>query len=207
MVKICGNSLCKPLQMIFKSCITKREFSPEWKKANVVPVQQNSDEQWLKNYRPVSVLPIVRKFLERMIYDNIFEYLTANKTISDNQSGFKPGDSCVNQLLSITHELCYSLDNGFEVRGVFLDISKAFEKVWHEGLILRLNQYKISDLRISDFTNLLYLIKCFLKNFMQRVVLDGQTSSWTIVLAGVPQGSTFFLDIYQWSIYLMILQS
>ena len=197
MIKICGNSLSKPLEMIFKSCVTKREFSSEWKKANVVPVQQKSDEQLLKNYRPVSVLPIARKFLERMIYDNIFEYLTANKTISDNQSGFKPGDSCVNQLLSITHELCHSLDNGFEVRVVFLDISKAFGKVWHEGLILRLNQYKISDLRISDFTNLLCLIKCFLKNCMQRVVLDGQTSSWTIVLAGVPQGSTFFLDIYQ----------
>ena len=197
MIKICGNSLSKPLEMIFKSCITKREFSSEWKKANVVPVQQKSDEQLLKNYRPVSVLPIVRNFLESMIYDNIFEYLTANKTISDNQSGFKPGDSCVNQLLSITHELCHSLDNGFEVRVVFLDISKAFGKVWHEGLILRLNQYKISDLRISDFTNLLCLIKCFLKNCMQRVVLDGQTSSWTIVLAGVPQGSTFFLDIYQ----------
>ena len=197
MMKICGNSLCKPLEMFFKSCITKREFSSEWKKANVVPVQQKSDEQLLKNYRPVSVLPIVRNFLESMIYDNIFEYLTANKTISDNQSGFKPGDSCVNQLLSITHELCHSLDNGFEVRGVFLDIPKAFGKVWHEGLILRLNQYKISDLRISDFTNLLCLIKCFLKNCMQRVVLDGQTSSWTIVLAGVPQGSTFFLDIYQ----------
>ena len=151
MIKICGNSLSKPLEMIFKSCITKREFSSEWKKANVVPVQQKSDEQLLKNYRPVSVLPIARKFLERMIYDNIFEYLTANKTISDNQSGFKPGDSCVNQLLSITHELCHSLDNGFEVRVVFLDISKAFGKVWHEGLILRLNQYKISDLRISDF--------------------------------------------------------
>ena len=158
---------------------------------------QKSDKQLLKNYRPISLLPIFGKNFERIIYNNIFEYLTTNKLISDNQSGFKPGDSCVNQLLSITHELCHSLDNGFEVRVVFLDISKAFGKVWHEGLILRLNQYKISDLRISDFTNLLCLIKCFLKNCMQRVVLDGQTSSWTIVLAGVPQGSTFFLDIYQ----------
>ena len=182
MIKICGNSLSKPLEMIFKSCITKREFSSEWKKANVVPVQQKSDEQLLKNYRPVSVLPIARKFLERMIYDNIFEYLTANKTISDNQSGFKPGDSCVNQLLSITHEIYYSLDNGLEVRDVFLDTSKAFHKVCHEGLRLKLNQYKISE-------NLLCLIKCFLKNHKQGVVLNGQTSSWTNVLAGVPQGS------------------
>ena len=62
---------------------------------------------------------------ERTIYNNIFEYLTNNKLISDNQSDFKPGDCCVNQLFSITHEIYHSLDNGLEVRGVFLDISKA----------------------------------------------------------------------------------
>ena len=65
---------------------------------------------------------------------------------------------------------------------MFLDISKAFDKVWHERLILKLNQYGISE-------NLLRLIKCFLKNRKQRVALNGQTSSWTNVLAGVPQGS------------------
>ena len=128
------------------------------------------------------MLPIFGKNFERIIYNNIFEYLTTNKLISDNQSGFKPDDSCINQLLSITHEIYHSLDNGLEVRGVFLDISKAFDKVWHEGLILKLNQYGISE-------NLLCLIKCFLKNRKQRVVLNGQTSSWTNVLAGVPQGS------------------
>ena len=89
---------------------------------------QKSDKQSLKNYRPISLLPIFGKFFERIIYNNIFEYLTTNKLISDNQSGFKPGDSCVNQLLSITHEIYHSLDNSLEVRGVFLDISKAFVK-------------------------------------------------------------------------------
>ena len=151
MIKICGKSLSKPFEMVFKSCVIKGEYPSEWKKANVVLVHKKVDKQLLKNYRPISLLPIFGKIFERIIYNNIFEYLTTNKLISDNQSGFKPGDSCVNQLLSITHELCHSLDNGFEVRGVFLDIPKAFGKVWHEGLILRLNQYKISDLRISDF--------------------------------------------------------
>ena len=126
---------------------------------------QKSDKQSLKNYRPISLLPIFGKFFERIIYNNIFEYLTTNKLISDNQSGFKPGDSCVNQLLSITHEIYHSLDNGLEVRGVFLDISKAFDKVWHEGLILKLNQYGISE-------NLLRLIKRFLKDRKQGVVLN-----------------------------------
>ena len=175
MIKICGKSLCKPLEMIFKSCIKKGEYPSEWKKANVVPVHKKGDKQLLKNYRPISLLPIFGKIFERIIYNNIFEYLTTNKLISDNQSGFKPGDSCVNQLLSITHEIYHSLDNGLEVRGVFLRISKDFGKVWHKGLILNLNQYGILE-------NLLRLIKCFLKNRKQRVVLNGQTSSWTNVL-------------------------
>ena len=94
----------------------------------VVPVHKKSEKQSLKNYRLNSLLPIFGKNFERINYNNIFEYLTTNKLISDNQSGFKPGDSCVNQLLSITHEIYHSLDNYLEVRGVFLDISKAFDK-------------------------------------------------------------------------------
>ena len=58
--------------------------------------------------------------------------------ISPNQSGFRPGDSCVNQLIAITHEIYKSFDDGLEVRGVFLDISNAFDNVWHDGLLLKL---------------------------------------------------------------------
>ena len=60
----------------------------------------------------------------------MFSFFLANNLLAPNQSGFKPGDSCINQLLSITHEIYSSFDNGFEVRSVFLDISKAFNKVW-----------------------------------------------------------------------------
>ena len=125
LIKICGKSLCKPLEMIFKSCIIKGEYPSEWKKANVVPVHKKGDKQLLKNYRPISLLPIFGKIFERIIYNNIFEYLATKILISENQSGFKlvkTGDSSVNQLLSITHEIYHSLDNGLEVRGVFLDI-------------------------------------------------------------------------------------
>ena len=71
-------------------------------------------------------------------------YLTAHKLISKNQSGFQPGDSCINQLLSITHEIFTSFDNGLELRSVFLDISKAFDKVWHEGLIFKFKKNGVS---------------------------------------------------------------
>ena len=118
----------RTFEMVFKSCIIKVEFPSEWKKANVVLVHKKSHKQSLKNYRPISLLPIFGKIVERIIYNNIFEYLTTNKLISDNQSGFKPGDSCFILLLSIAHEIYHSLDNRLEVRVVFLDISKAFDK-------------------------------------------------------------------------------
>ena len=66
----------------------------------------------------------------------MFKVFTENELISPNQSGFKPADSCINQLLAITHEIYKSFDEGFEVKGVFLNISKEFDKVWYEGLIL-----------------------------------------------------------------------
>ena len=110
----------------------------------------------------------------------MFKFFTENNLISLNQSGFKPGDSCVNQLLAITHQIFKSLDNGHEVRSVFLDMSKAFDKVWHKGLIFKLKQNGISGNLLSTLTDFLTLRK-------QRVVLNGQLSSWSNIESGVPQ--------------------
>ena len=139
MLKICDKSICKPLKLIFQSCIKHEKFPNEWKMANVVSVHKKSNKQNLKNYRPVSLLPICGKLFEGLIYNSLFEYCIENDLISPNKSGFTPGDSCTNQLISITHEIYQSFDDGFEVRGVFLDISKSFDKVWHNGLIYKLN--------------------------------------------------------------------
>ena len=112
----------------------------------------------------------------------MFIYFSANKLISKNQSGFQHGNSCINQLLSITYEIFTSLDNGLEVRSVFLDISKAFDKVWHEWLIFKLKQNGI-------FGELLHILSEFLSNRKQRVVLNSQNSSLTNAHGGVPRGS------------------
>ena len=181
-VKICDDSICKPLKLIFQSCLEIGKFPSEWRKANVVPIHKKGGKQLLKNYRPISLLPITGKILERLLYDTMFEFFTKNNLISDNQSGFKPGDSCVNQLLSITHEIYQSFDDNLEVRAVFLDISKAFDKVWHKGLIYKLKQNDISG-------NILNTIIDFVSFRKQRVVLNGQVSQWTNIEAGVPQGA------------------
>ena len=128
------------------------------------------------------MLPICGKILERLIFNEMFRFLIENSLIFSNQSGFKTGDSCVNQLLSITHEIYKSFDDGFEVRGVFLDISKAFDKVWYKGIIFKLKQNSTSGKLFSVLFD-------FLKDRNQRVILNGQVSSWTGANAGVPQGS------------------
>ena len=92
------------------------------------------------------------------IYNNVFEYLTTKKLISDNQSGFKPGDSCVNQLLSITHEIYHSLDNGRKVRGVSLDTFKAFDKVWHVGLMFKSSDEISSNPKLFSYDTSLFSV-------------------------------------------------
>ena len=115
----------------------------------------------------MSLLPICGKILELLKSNEVFRFLIESKPISSSQSGFKPGDSCINQLLSITHEICSFFDKVLEVRSVILNISKAFDKVWYDGIIFKLTQNGISG-------NLLNLLRSFLNERKQRVVLNGQ---------------------------------
>ena len=112
MLKVCGSSIYKPLEMIFKQCIETGVFSSEWKKANIVPIHKKGGKQALENYLPVSSLPVCGKILVRLMFNEMFNFFIENKLISSNQSGFKPGDSRINQLLSITHEIYESFDVG-----------------------------------------------------------------------------------------------
>ena len=92
------------------------------------------------------------------------------------------GNTCINQFLAITHKIYKSFDACLDIRAMFLDISKAFDKVWHQGLLYKLKQNGISG-------NLLETLADFLNDRKQRVVLNGQNSSWANIEAGVPQGS------------------
>ena len=128
-LKMSGYAIMEPLFKIFKNCLKCGIFPDDWRKGNIVPIFKKGDKQNIKNYRPVSLLPICSKIFERTIYDNMLKYFLDNNLISPKQSGFRPRDSSINQLLSITHDIFTSFDNGLELRGVFLDISKAFDKV------------------------------------------------------------------------------
>ena len=105
MTKFYGNSICKPLSIIFNDWLKEGKLPSHWKKAHVVPVHTKGDKQCLKGYRSISLLPICSKIFERLIYNEIFTFSTDNDLISPNQSGFSLGDSWGNQLIAITHKI------------------------------------------------------------------------------------------------------
>ena len=155
-----------------------------WKLANVTPIFKKGDKQLIKNYRPISLLPICGKILEKIIFNNLYTYLNTNNLITRNQSGFRPGDPTTNQQLYLLDEIHQAFDStkSLEVRSVFLDISKAFGKVWPDGLIFNLEQNGVSG-------NLLKLLQNYLSNIKQRVVQNGSSSDYSSIDSGVPQGS------------------
>ena len=105
---------------------------------------KKGNKQLIKNYRPISLLPICGKILEKNIFNSLYTYFHSNNLITKNQSGFHPGDSTTNQLLYLVDEIHQAFDSidSYEVRAVFLDISKAFNKIWHDGYISSLNKIR-----------------------------------------------------------------
>ena len=184
MIQMCEESIILPLKLIFRNALCSGTFPDKWKKGNITPVHKKASKQLLVNYRPISLLPIFGKIFEKVIYESLYKYLHNSRILTEKQSGFRPGDSCVSQLVAITHEIFKAFDGNpcLETRGVFLDMSKAFDKVWHDGLLFKLKRYGVHG-------NLFNILENYLKNRKQRVLLNGQQSDWGEVLAGVPQGS------------------
>ncbi|MCG8113032.1 MAG: reverse transcriptase domain-containing protein [Candidatus Thiodiazotropha taylori] len=182
LLKELARPLSFPLSELFNLSISMGEIPGIWKQANVTPIYKKNDPSDVTNYRPISLLSTIGKVLEKIIHKHVFNFFRDHHIITAMQSGFIPGDSTVNQLVVIYNTFCKALDEGKEVRAIFCDISKAFDRVWHKGLIFKLERAGITGSLLQWFTN-------YLDNRKQRVVLPGASSEWTSIKAGVPQGS------------------
>lgn len=178
----CADTLCYPLSRLFNLSLQTGVFPHCWKLSNIVPIHKKNDRQVVSNYRPVSLLCTISKVLERIVHSRLYTYCSENNLLTEKNSGFKPVDSTVNQLTSITHRIYQALDNKQDACLVFLDISKAFDRVWHRGLVFKLRQFGVNGTLLNWFSS-------YLNNRSQQVIINGTTSEPLFITAGVPQGS------------------
>ena len=143
MLKLCDLSLCTPL--IFESCIGCKNFPGVWGKKVVLLI---------KNYRIVPLLPICGKLLEKLMLNSISTLLILKMFLQlMYEPWFLPNDSCVHQLFSIVHEIynAFDVNPSFELKGVFLEISKAFDRLWHKGLLRKMHGYRLDFFKSKLF--------------------------------------------------------
>ena len=167
---------------LFNQSLNTSSVPSSWKISNVCPVFKPGDPSLPSNYRPVSLLSSIDKVLERVIFKHVYNYLKDIDFFTPHQSGFMPGDSTINQVTYLYNSICKALDDGLEFRVVFFDISKAFDKVWHKGLVFKLRRAGIRGKLLAWFSD-------YLSNRLQRVIVPGGVSKLRHVKAGVPQGS------------------
>ncbi|KAK3096455.1 hypothetical protein FSP39_000336 [Pinctada imbricata] len=178
-----GSSVLAPhLAKLFNSSLSMSYFPSNWKKANVIPVYKEGDKTNVTNYRPISLISCLGKVFEKCVFKHLYNFINDKKLITPVQSGFTPNDSSVYQLTDLYNTFVKAIDDGKEIRAVFCDVSKAFDRVWHRGLLYKLRRMGVKGGLLGWFGSYLW-------GRTQRVVIDGSSSSYLEIKAGVPQGS------------------
>ena len=170
-----------PLARVFNLSLKEGVVPFEWKEANIIPLFKKGSRNKSENYRPVSLTSVICKLLERLMKDHMVDFLVKHKLLNSSQHGFR-ARSCLTNMLCFLEEITKWIDVGSPVDIIYLDFQKAFDKVPHQRLLLKLKAHGIGD-SITDW------IEQWLTDRRQRVVVDGEVSNWKSVLSGVPQGS------------------
>ena len=176
------NQLVLPLTIVFNKSLKEGSVPGSWKEANITPIFKKGSKYNPGNYRPISLTSVPVKILETIIKRAVVDHLETNNLIYDTQHGFRRGKSCLTNLFEYMEYVTKEVDNKNAVDVIYLDFSKAFDKVPHKRLLA-----KIQGIGIGS--NLLKWVESWLTDRKQRVVLNGSSSSWENITSGVPQGS------------------
>jgi hypothetical protein len=178
----CSREIAPALFRIFKKSLDSSEIPQDWRQANVVPLHKGGTKAATGNYRPVSLTSVVCKVLERIIKDRLVIHFEQHQLMHSSQHGFTKGRSCLTNLLTYLEDVTRAVDEGHPLDAIYLDFSKAFDKVPHRRLLRKLEAHGISGKTLK-------WVASWLNGRRQKVVLNGKVSSEASVLSGVPQGS------------------
>ena len=170
------------MTFIFQLSLDTGNIPDDWREENMVALFKKGDRHQASNYRPVSLTSVSCKILEHVIHSQIIDHFDRWNILTDKQHGFRRRRSCESQLIITIDALAKSLAKGEQVDVILLDFSKAFDKVPHHRLLHKLDYYGVRG-------NTWKWVQDFLSKRMQKVVLDGVTSSCADVISGVPQGT------------------
>ena len=170
------------------------EVPQAWRDSNISPIYKGGSKKAPSNYRPVSLTSILSRILEKIIFAQLRTFIETTDALPTNQHGFRKGKSCVTNLIEFFDKVTKILDSNQPIDLVYLDFSKAFDKVAHQYLLEKLKAIGISGKLLTWITN-------WLSNRRQRVLINGKFSDWDTVISGVPQGSV--LGVILFLIYVM----
>ena len=182
LLKIAAPYIAESVTYICNQSIKTSQFPEKWKKAKVTPLHKGGPKDDLNNYRPISILPVMSKFLEKHIHDSLMTYLVKFNLLHKNQSGFRPSHSCETALIGMISKWLESINKGSLIGTVMIDFKKAFDLVDHNVLLKKLKHYKLSHEALTWFAS-------YLGKRKQKVSLNNVFSEDEIITDGVPQGS------------------
>jgi hypothetical protein len=182
LIKKVAQTILKPLEIIFNESISTGIVPGSFKVAKVIPLYKKDDSELFSNYRPVSVLPILSKVLERLVFNRCMSYLDHHNILYKRQYGFRKNHSTYMAVIDLVNKITDAVNNDNFTAGVFLDLSKAFDTIDHSILLDKLYHYGFRGLSYQWFED-------YLTNRKQFVYYNGVSSEKKNIICGVPQGS------------------